>query len=65
MKDTDKSIIHKFKDVSAITYTTYGKELMICFSGFEEETDLKEFADFVFAKIKMSYVHQNDFPKFH
>tara|TARA_E500000318_G_scaffold27245_4_gene27295 strand:+ start:397 stop:591 length:195 start_codon:yes stop_codon:yes gene_type:complete len=64
MKDTDK-LKDKFKEVNAVTFTTYGKELVMCFSGFEDEEDLKEFADFVFAKIKMQYNHQDEPPQFH
>ena len=55
----------KFKNVSAVTFTTHGDELMVCFSGFEEEDDAKEFADFLFAKIKMRYSNNDDIPVFH
>jgi len=64
MKDTDK-LKDKFKEVNAVTFTTYGKELVMCFTGFQEEEDLKEFANFVFAKIKMSYTNQDEPPSFH
>ena len=60
-----KIIKDKFKNVSAISFTTYQNELMINFSGFEEATDLKEFADFVFAKIKMRYSHLEKEPTIH
>ena len=55
MNDKDKKIPNKFKEVTGFSFTTYGGELMIVFSGFEEETDLPEFADFLFKKIKMNY----------
>lgn len=58
-------IPNKFKNISAVTFTTYGKELMICFDGFENENDMKDFADFVFAKIKMNYINQDKVPTFH
>ena len=58
-------IKEKFKNVSAISFSTYHKELMINFSGFESQEDLKEFADFVFAKIKMRYSHMGDPPTIH
>ena len=41
--------------MSGFSFTTYGGELMIVFSGFEDEKDLPEFADFIFKKIKMNY----------
>ena len=56
---------NKFKNVSAISFTTYHNELMINFTGFESKDDLKEFADFVFAKIKMRYSHMEDPPTIH
>lgn len=49
----------KFKNVSAFSFTTHGNELMICFNGFEEEEDMKEFTSFVFAKINMEYFDMN------
>jgi len=55
----------KFKNVSAFTFSTHGNELMMVFSGFEEEDDLKEFSDFVFAKIKMNYWDTDKVPTIH
>lgn len=63
--DKDKKIIDKFKNVNAITFTTYNKELVISFDGFEDHEDMVEFADFVFAKIKMNYYNSKDVPTFH
>ena len=57
----DKKIPNKFKDVQALSFTT-GKELVISFDGFEDEADLRDFADFVFAKIRMRYSHVPDGP---
>ena len=69
MKDMDikaeKYLKDKFKNVSALSFTTYGDELIINFSGFENHDDLKEFADFVFAKIRMRYSHLQDPPTIH
>ena len=47
-------IENKFKDIEAISM---GSEtsLVISFHGFENREDMSEFAEFVFAKIKMSY----------
>ena len=61
----EKYLKDKFKNVSAISLTTFGDELVINFSGFEHHDDLKEFADFVFAKIKMRYPHLQDPPTIH
>ena len=69
MKDMDikaeKYLKDKFKNVSAISFTTFGDELVINFSGFEHHDDLKEFADFVFAKIRMRYSHLQNPPTIH
>lgn len=45
----------KFKNISAFSFSTNGGELMICFNGFEDEDDMKEFTNFIFAKINMTY----------
>ena len=55
MNDKDKKIPNKFKEGTGFSFTTSGGELMIVFSGFEDEQDLPEFADFIFRKIKMNY----------
>ena len=39
--------------------------LVISFDGFENQQDILEFADFVFAKIKMRYWHTDKVPTFH
>ena len=49
----NKFIQDKFRNVSAISFTAYNKELIINFSGFQEEEDLNEFCEFVFRAIKM------------
>ena len=43
----------KYRNVSAISFKAYNNELIINFSGFEQEEDLNEFCDFVFRAIKM------------
>jgi len=60
-----KKIKDKYKNVSAYSFTTFNNELVISFDGFEEQKDILEFADFVFAKIKMKYWHTKDIPTFH
>ena len=69
MNDTKKKkhipIPEKFKNVTAFSYTTYGGDLMMIFNGFEDEKDLPEFADFVFAKIRMKYFNKDEIPTVH
>ena len=52
-KLTDKFIQNKFRNVSAISFKAYNNELIINFSGFEQEEDLAEFCEFVFRAIRM------------
>ena len=49
----NKFIKDKFQNVSAISFKAYNNELIINFSGFEQEEDLAEFCEFVFNAIKM------------
>ena len=49
----DKFIQDKFRNVSAISFKAYNKELINNFSGFEQEEALSEFCDFVFRAIRM------------
>tara|TARA_R110000751_G_scaffold44412_7_gene101652 strand:- start:660 stop:848 length:189 start_codon:yes stop_codon:yes gene_type:complete len=48
-----KYIKDKYKNVTAISFKAYDNELIISFSGFEEEEDLLDFCEFVFNKIQM------------
>ena len=65
-KDNKKKfLLDKYKEVSAYSFTTYNNELVISFDGFENQKDIIEFADFVFAKIKMKYWHSDKVPTFH
>ena len=65
-KDNKKKFLpDKYKEVSAYSFTTYNNELVISFDGFENQKDILEFADFVFAKIKMKYWHSDKVPTFH
>ena len=52
----------KYKNVQGLSFTTRNKELVISFDGFEEDEDIKEFADYVFSKIRMRYWHQENGP---
>ena len=49
----NRFIKDKFQNVSAISFKAYNNELIINFSGFEEEEDITEFCEFVFNAIKM------------
>ena len=49
----NRFIKDKFRNVSAISFKAYNNELIINFSGFEEEEDITEFSEFVFNAIKM------------
>ena len=65
-KDNKKKFLpDKYNNVSAYSFTTYNNELVISFDGFENQKDILEFADFVFAKIKMRYWHSEGVPTFH
>ena len=65
-KDKKKYLIpEKFKGVTSFSFTTYGSELMVVFTGFEKETDIGEFADYLFGKIKMNYHHAEGPPTIH
>ena len=61
----NKKIKDKYKNVSAYSFTTYNNELVVSFDGFEDHKDIIEFADFVFAKIRMRYWHQEGVSTFH
>ena len=60
-----KKIKDKYKNISAYSFTTYNNELVVSFDGFEDQDDIIEFADFVFARIKMRYWHSENVPTFH
>ena len=65
-KDNKKKFLaDKYENVSAYSFTTYNNELVISFDGFENQKDILEFADFVFAKIRMRYWHTDKVPTFH
>jgi len=61
----ENNILNKYKNVSAMSFTTFNKELVVSFDGFEDEEDIKEFADFIFSKIKMRYYHSDKVPTYH
>ena len=48
----NKFIKDKFRNVSAVSFTAYPNDLIINFSGFDEDEDRVEFLEFIFNKIK-------------
>ena len=61
----NKFIKDKFQNVSAISFKAYNNELIINFSGFEEEEDITEFCEFVFNAIKMPSNFNQEPPTVH
>ena len=61
----NKFIKDKYKNVTAISFTAYPNELIINFSGFEEDQDRIDFLEFVFNKIKMSHNFTQGPPTIH
>ena len=61
----NKFIKDKYKNVTAISFTAYPNELLISFSGFEEDQDRIDFLEFVFNKIKMSHTFTEGPPTIH
>ena len=59
------TILDKYKNVSAISFSTFNKELVVSFDGFENEEDIREFADYLFSKIKMKHWHSDKVPTYH
>ena len=61
----NKFIKDKYQNVTAISFTGYPNELIINFSGFEEEQDRIEFLEFIFNKIKMNHTFTEGSPTVH
>ena len=57
-------IKEKFKDIEAISMGSH-ESLVISFHGFQDKDEVKEFADYIFAKIKMSYHSLEKPPSIH
>jgi hypothetical protein len=57
MSNRDKKIPDKFQNVTGFTFTTVGGEMMIVFHGFYDDSDMPEFAEFVFSRIKMDFTN--------
>ena len=61
----NRYIKDKFKNVSAMSFTTFNNELVVSFDGFENQEDIIDFADYLFSKIKMRYLHSDTVPTYH
>ena len=48
-----KYIKDKFRNVTAISFKAYDNDLIINFSGFENEEDIEDFCEFFFQRIHM------------
>ena len=60
-----KYIKDKYRNVTAISFKAYDKELIINFSGFESEDDLHDFCEFDFNKIHMRSNFRDNPPTVH
>ena len=54
----------KFKDIEAISMGS-NESLVISFHGFQDKTEVKEFADYIFSRIKMNYSSLEKPPSIH
>ena len=61
----NKFIKDKFRNVSAVSFTAYPNDLIINFSGFDDDDDRIEFLEFIFKKIKMSHTFTEGPPTVH
>ncbi len=61
----DKKIINRFKDVTAISFTSQDEGLLINFHGFMSEEDKHDFTEFLFRKINMQYHGMEHPPTLH
>ena len=57
-------IREKFKDIEAISMGS-NESLVVSFHGFQDRAEVREFAEFIFAKIKMSYSSLEKPPTIH
>ena len=57
-------IKEKFKDIEAISMGSH-ESLVISFHGFQDKDEVKEFADYIFSRIKMNYSSLEKPPSIH
>ena len=56
--------MEKFKDIEAISMGS-NESPVISFHGFQDKQEVKEFADYIFAKIQMKYSSLEKPPTIH
>lgn len=60
-----KYIKDKYRNVTAISFKAYDNDLIINFSGFDNEDDIYEFCEFVFRNIGMHSNYNEKPPTVH
>ena len=63
--DKDNKNKHRFRDVTAISFSQGDNELLINFHGFYSKEDMEDFTEYVFRKINMSYFGLEHPPTIH
>ena len=56
--------MEKFKNIEAISMGS-SESLVISFHGFQDKDEVKEFADYIFSRIKMNYSSLEKPPTIH
>ena len=57
-------LMDKYKDIEAISMGS-SESLVISFHGFQDRDEVKEFADYIFSRIKMDYKSLEKPPSIH
>ena len=57
-------LMDKYKDIEAISMGS-NESLVITFHGFSDRDEVKEFADYIFSRIKMNYSSLEKPPSIH
>ena len=57
-------LMDKYKDIEAISMGS-SESLVISFHGFQDRDEVKEFADYIFSRIKMDYKSLEKAPSIH
>ena len=57
-------LMDKYKDIEAVSMGSH-ESLVISFHGFQDKTEVREFADYIFSRIKMNYQSLEKPPTIH
>ena len=57
-------LMEKYKDIEAISMGS-SESLVISFHGFSDRSEVKEFADYIFSRIRMKYSSLENPPTIH